>query len=29
MVINENNAQINAFVKGMNTDTVYDQVDNQ
>lgn len=29
MVINENNAQINTFVKGMNTDTVYDQVDNQ
>lgn len=29
MVINENNAQINAFVKGMNTDTAYDQVDNQ
>ena len=29
MVINENNSQINAFVKGMNSDTAYDQVDNQ
>ncbi len=29
MVINENNSQINAFVKGMNSDTTYDQVDNQ
>jgi len=29
MVINENNSQINAFVKGMNSDTTYDQVDHQ
>ena len=29
MVINENNSQINAFVKGMNSDTTYDQIDNQ
>lgn len=29
MVINENNSQINSFVKGMNSDTAYDQLDNQ
>ena len=29
MVINENNSQINAFVKGMNSDTAYDHLDNQ
>lgn len=29
MVINENNSQINAFAKGMNSDTAYDMVDNQ
>lgn len=29
MVINENNSQINAFVKGMNSDTAYDQIENQ
>lgn len=28
MVINENNAQLNSFVKGMNSDTAYDQLDN-
>lgn len=29
MVINENNSQINAFAKGMNSDTAYDQIENQ
>lgn len=29
MAINENNSQINAFAKGMNSDTTYDQMDNQ
>lgn len=29
MVINENNSQINSFVKGMNSDTSFDQVPNE
>lgn len=28
MAINENNSHINSFVKGMNSDTVYDQIQN-
>lgn len=29
MVINENNSQINSFGRGMNSDTSYDQIENQ
>ena len=28
MVINENNSQINSFIRGMNSDTAYDQIEN-
>ena len=28
MVINENNSQINSFIKGMNSDVAYDQIEN-
>ncbi len=28
MVINNNNSQINSFVKGMNSDAAYDQIEN-
>ena len=28
MVINEHNSQINSFVKGMNSDVAYDQIEN-